>query len=310
MKKNRKLIILLVAVLLLTTGCTKTLKDSNKKVVINPETGQSLTANILCQPENEKTIKVYEDNGVELSKLPKCKDFKITSGGYEGLWNSIFVKPLAFVILWFNNFVNSAGLALIITSLIIRLIAYPLTKKTAMQSEILKEAQPELNRLEKKYEGKTDQESIMRKNQEMMMIYKKYNINPVSGCLFAFIQLPLFIAFLEAINRVPALFEETFLGLQMGTTPQIGLFNQGNFLYLILIILVGVTTYFSFRMNKTTQQEGTNPMKNMTNIMTVMIIIMGLFMTSALCIYWITTNLFTIAQNLLVKRSAKHVSKK
>lgn len=310
MKKSRKLIILLVAVLLLTTGCTKTLKDSNKKVVINPETGQSLTANILCQPENEKTIKVYEDNGVELSKLPKCKDFKITSGGYEGLWNSIFVKPLAFVILWFNNFVNSAGLALIITSLIIRLIAYPLTKKTAMQSEILKEAQPELNRLEKKYEGKTDQESIMRKNQEMMMIYKKYNINPVSGCLFAFIQLPLFIAFLEAINRVPALFEETFLGLQMGTTPQIGLFNQGNFLYLILIILVGVTTYFSFRMNKTTQQEGTNPMKNMTNIMTVMIIIMGLFMTSALCIYWITTNLFTIAQNLLVKRSAKHVSKK
>ena len=310
MKKNKKLLILLVAVLLLTTGCTKTLKDSNKKVVINPETGQSLTANILCQPENEKTIKVYEDNGVELSKLPKCKDFKITSGGYEGLWNSIFVKPLAFIILWFNNFVNSAGLALIITSLIIRLIAYPLTKKTAMQSEILKEAQPELNRLEKKYEGKTDQESIMRKNQEMMMIYKKYNINPVSGCLFAFIQLPLFIAFLEAINRVPALFEETFLGLQMGTTPQIGLFNQGNFLYLILIILVGVTTYFSFRMNKTTQQEGTNPMKNMTNIMTVMIIFMGLFMTSALCIYWITTNLFTIVQNLLVKRSAKHVSKK
>ncbi len=96
----------------------------------------------------------------------------------------------------------------------------------------------------------------------------------------------------------------------MGTTPQIGLFNQGNFLYLILIILVGVTTYFSFRMNKTTQQEGTNPMKNMTNIMTVMIIFMGLFMTSALCIYWITTNLFTIVQNLLVKRSAKHVSKK
>lgn len=310
MKRNKKILVLLVAVLLLTTGCTKTLKDENKKVVTNPETGQSLTANILCQPENEKTIKVYEDNGVDLTKLPKCSDFKITSGGYEGLWNSIFVKPLAFVILWFNNFVNSAGLALIITSLLIRFAVFPLTKKTAMQSEILKEAQPELNKLEKKYEGKTDQESIMRKNQEMMMIYKKYNINPISGCLFAFIQLPLFIAFLEAINRVPALFEDNFLGLQLGTTPQMGLFSQGNFLYLILIILVGVTTYFSFKMNKTTQQEGTNPMKNMTNIMTVMIIIMGLFMTSALCVYWITTNLFTIAQNLLVKRSAKHVSKK
>ena len=308
MKKSKKLLILLVAVLLLTTGCTKTLKNADKKVVINPETGQSLTANILCQPENKETIKVYEENGKDLSKLPKCSDFKITSGGYEGLWNSIFVKPLAFVILTFNNLVNSAGLALIITSLIIRFIAYPLTKKTAMQSEILKEAQPELNRLEKKYEGKTDQESIMKKNQEMMMIYKKYNINPVAGCLFALIQLPLFIAFLEAINRVPALFEDTFLGIQLGTTPQVGLFTNGNFLYLILIILVGVTTYFSFRMNKTTQQEGTNPMKNMTNIMTVMILVMGLFMTSALCIYWVTTNLFTIWQNTIVKRSKKHVS--
>ncbi len=310
MKKSKKLLILLVAVLLLTTGCTKTLKNSDKKVVTNPETGQSLTANILCQPENEETIKVYEENKVDLSKLPKCSDFKITSGGYEGLWNSIFVKPLAFVILTFNNLVNSAGLALIITSLIIRFIAYPLTKKTAMQSEILKEAQPELNRLEKKYEGKTDQESIMKKNQEMMMIYKKYNINPVAGCVFALIQLPLFIAFLEAINRVPALFEDTFLGIQLGTTPQVGLFTNGNLLYLLLIILVGVTTYFSFRMNKTTQQEGTNPMKNMTNIMTVMILVMGLFMTSALCIYWVTTNLFTIWQNTIVKRSSNHVSKK
>ena len=56
------------------------------------------------------------------------------------VWDSIFVKPLAFVILWFNKYVNSAALALIITSIIIRLIAYPITKKTAMQSELLKKA--------------------------------------------------------------------------------------------------------------------------------------------------------------------------
>ena len=311
MKKNyKKIFILVIAVLLLTTGCTKTLKDSNKKVVTNPETGQSLTKNILCQPTNTKTIKVYEDNGVNIKKLPKCSKFQITSGGYEGLWDSIFVKPLAFVILWFNNYVKSAGLALIITSLIIRLIAYPLTRKTAMQSELLKEAQPELNKLEKKYEGKNDQESVMKKSQEMSMIYKKYNINPVSGCIFAFIQLPLFIAFLEAINRVPALFEDKFLGFQLGTTPQVGLISHGNFLYLILIILVGVTTYFSFKMNQTTQQESTSPMKNMSLIMTIMILVMGFFMTSALCIYWITTNVFTIIQNLLVKRRKKYVSKK
>ena len=302
-KNKRKLLIVFMLVLLFTTGCTKTLKGEDKKVVTNPETGQSLTENILCQPENEETIKAYEENGVDLSEYPKCSEFKITSGGYEGLWDSIFIKPLAFVILWFTKYVKSAALALIITSLIIRLIAYPITKKTALQSELLNKAKPELDRLEKKYANKTDQESIMRKSQEMTMIYKKYNINPISGCLYGFIQLPLFIAFLEAINRVPALFEETFLGLQLGTTPSVGLLNQGNWLYIILIILVGITTYFSFRLNKTTAQADNDPMKNMTTIMTIMIIVMAFFMPAALCIYWITTNLFTVAQNLIVKRS-------
>lgn len=305
MKKNnrKKTIVLLIILLLLTTGCTKTLKGSDKKAVTNPETGQSLTENILCQPENEETIKKYEENGVDIDKLPKCSEFKITSGGYEGLWDSIFVKPLAFVILWFSKYVNSAAIALIITSLIIRLVAYPITKKTAMQSELLKKAQPELEKLEKKYANKQDQESIMKKSQEMTMIYKKYKINPISGCLYSFIQLPLFIAFLEAINRVPALFEETFLGLQLGTTASVGLLNQGNWIYIILILLVGVTTYFSFSLNKTTAQTKNDPMKNMTTIMTIMIIVMGFFMPAALCIYWITTNLFTVIQNLLVKRS-------
>ena len=302
-KNKKKILILLIVVLLLTTGCTETLKGKDKKVVTNPETGQSLTKNILCQPTNKETIKVYEENKVKIEKLPKCSEFKINSGGYDGLWDSIFVKPLAWVILFFNNYVKNAALALIITSLLIRLAVYPITKKTAMQSELLKKAQPELEKLEKKYANKTDQESIMRKSQEMTMLYKKYNINPISGCLYSLIQLPLFIAFLEAINRVPALFEGKFLGLQLGTTPSIGLLTHGNFIYLILILLVGVTTYFSFSLNKTTAQTENDPMKNMTNIMTVMIIVMGFFMSAALCIYWITTNLFTIVQNLLVKRS-------
>ncbi len=302
-KKNKIKLILILMIILLTTGCTQSLKDSNKKVVTNPETGQNLTKNILCKPTNKDVIKKYEENKVEINKLPDCDNYKVTSGGYEGLWTSLFVKPLAFIILFIAKYVSSAGLALIITSISLRLILYPVTKKTAMQSELIKKAQPELDRLEKKYKDKTDTESIMKKSNEMTMIYKKYNINPVSGCIYAFLQLPIFFAFLEAINRVPLLFEENFLKLQMGTTPYVGLLNNGNWFYLILIALVGITTYFSFNLNTTTSQNDNNPMKNMSNIMTIMIIVMGLFMPAALCIYWIATNLFTIVQNLIVKRS-------
>lgn len=302
---KKKKIILVLLLVLLTTGCTKTLKGEDKKVVTNPETGQSLTENILCRPTNKKTIKKYEENGVKLDKLPECSEFKVTSGGYEGLWTSIFVKPLAWAILFISKYVNGAALALIITSVLIRLVAYPITQKTAMQSELIKKAQPELERLEKKYANKTDQESMFKKSQEMTMIYKKYNINPVSGCLYAFLQLPLFIAFLEAINRVPALFEEKFLTLQLGTTPWLGLTSNGNVAYLILVILVGLTTYFSFKLNKTSATSSQDPMANMSNMMTGMIIVMSLFMPTALCIYWLTTNLFTVVQNLIVKRSAE-----
>ena len=70
------------------------------------------------------------------------------------------------------------------------MVTLRLTKKTAMQSENMKLAQPELTKLEKKYKNRNDQESLMMKNQEMLGIYKKYNINPMSGCLFAFIQIP------------------------------------------------------------------------------------------------------------------------
>ncbi len=308
-RKNYKKLIIVSSLVLLLTGCTTTLKTEDKKVVKNPETGQSLTANILCRPTNKETIKAYEENGVDLAAIPKCSEFKITSGGYDGLWTSIFVKPLAFIILFISKYVKSAGFALILTSLLLRLILYPLTKKTAMQSELIKKAQPELDRLEKKYANKTDSDSMMKKSQEMTLIYKKHNINPISGCAYSLIQLPLFIAFLEAINRVPALFEENFLLLQLGTTPSVGLFNNGNWLYLILIVLVGLTTYFSFNLNKTSSTNTKDPMTNMTNIMTGMITVMGIFMPTALCIYWITTNLFTIAQNLIVKRSKEVLAK-
>lgn len=303
MKKNKKWkVLLVIAALLLTTGCTTTLMDGNKKAVKNPETGQSLTKNILCQPTDPKTIKKYEENNVDIKKLPACTDFKVTSGGYEGLWTSIFVKPLAFVILWLGKYINSFGLSLILISIAIRLIAYPVTRKTALQSELLKKAKPDIDRIEAKYKNKTDQDSLMKKSQEMTLVYKKYNISPLSGCLYAFLQLPLFIAFLEAINRVPAIFEEKFIFLQLGTTPMVGFGTSGWWMYAILMLAIAGSTFYSFKMNATT--TSTEPgMKQMPYIMSGMIILMALFMPAALGLYWISTNVFTIVQNLLVKRS-------
>ena len=310
MKKtnNKKKIIIILLLLLLTTGCTKNLTDKKNNPVKNEVTGQNLTENILCKPSNKNVMKIYEKNGVNIKKLPTCDNFKINSGKYEGLWTSIFVKPLAFVLLKLGETVGNYAVSLIIISLIIRLIAFPFTKKTAMQSELLKKAQPEITRIQNKYKDKQDQESLTRQSQEMMAVYKKYNISPMSGCLFSMIQLPLFIAFFEAVQRTPAIFEGKFLGLQLGTTPMVGLTTSGIITYIILMILIAATTFYSFKMNVSGNSLDPS-MKMMPVMMSVMIIITALFMPSALGIYWVTTNLFTIFQNISVKRSKEKYGK-
>lgn len=299
MKKSKKILLLLFVVILMT-GCTKTLKDSDKKVVTNEKTGQSITENIICQPTNDDVIKIYEDNGVDLEKLPACKNFSPLNN-YEGIWTSFFVKPLSWLIIKIGVLVDSYGLAIIISALIIRIVLMPFTAKTAMQSENMKKAQPELEKLEKKYRGKESQEDQMKKAQEMMLIYKKYNINPVSGCLLAFIQMPLLFAFLEAINRTPAIFESNFLGLQMATTTIVGIQN-GNYLYILFIVLILGTTYFSFRKTLKDQSAMQAQMKYTIYFMLALIFIASLTLPTALGIYWITSSLFTILQNLWVER--------
>ncbi len=301
-KKNKFKLLVVLLLLLLTTGCTTTLVDNNKKPVKNEVTGQNLTKNIICQPTNKENIKLYKENGVKVDKLPTCDEFKVTSGKYEGLWTSIFVKPLAFVLLWLGKLVGNYAISLIIISILIRVIAFPVTKKTALQSELMKKAQPEIERITKKYKDKQDQESMMRQSQEMMMVYKKYNISPMSGCIFAMLQLPLFMAFFEAVQRTPAIFEGKFLGLHLGTTPMVGITSPTFIAYIILMLLIAATTFYSFKMNMSGNTMDPS-MKMLPIMMSAMIIITALFMPSALGIYWTTSNLLTIVQNIVVKRS-------
>ena len=324
MKKLNKIVRIVVVFLLffLLTGCTKQLivektdkKGKTTKTVVRytkgeKATGQSLTKNILCKPQNNEIIKLYQKNGIKVEKLTDCSEFKPQIKSSEGLWDNIFIKPLAWLILKLGELVKNYGLAVILAGLAIRLILYPVTRKSAMQSENLKKAQPELKRLEKKYANKSDdQQAMMQKTQEMMAIYKKYNISLASGCMIAIVQLPLFIAFLEAINRTPAIFEGSFLGLQLGTTPWFAL-SHGKIWYLIIPIIVFVVTYFSLKMNGTQMTDQTNPAagstKMMMNGMVVIITISSFQLSTAIGLYWITSSLFTVVQNMLVKRSKEN----
>lgn len=316
--KNKILLLIIVMVTLLTTGCggNNYIKDENNKPITYEATGQYLQKNLLCQPKDQELYKLYKDNdeqlNISIDDLPQCNQYKVSSNKSTGIWEFLFVKPLAWLILKVGEIANNMGVAVIIVGLLIRVIVLPFSYKTQKQSINMQKAQPEIQRIEKKYRNRTDQQSMMMKSQETMQVYKKYNISPLSGCLISFIQLPIFFAFWQAINRVPAIFEGKLLGFNLGMTPAHG-FATGNYMYLLLLVLIVLSTYFSFKytMKGSAVQtpEMAKQMNMMVNIMTVMIVFTSLSLSTALAIYWITTYAFISIQTFVFRKiMAKELS--
>ncbi len=331
---KRKKLLLVAALLFLLTGCTQYKTYNNEPVIID-STGQRVVENILCKTEeterqfnelkekykidldnqlNDSTISQEEydqklaelNENFDLSDVAVCSEFNVFSGD-EGLWTTLFVKTLAWLITKIGMFTQNYGWAIIIVTILIRLVLYPLTQKTAMQSENLNAAKSKLDKLELKYRNRNDQQSQMLKAQEMMAIYKQYNINPMSGCLYALIQIPLFFAFYEALYRLPVVLEENFFGINLGITP-LTAFQHGQYYYLIFVALVILATYFSFKLNTTMNPSGeqAKQMKMMMNISIVMISIASFTISTGIALYWIVNSSFTIVQNLIAKRSKKN----
>ena len=308
--KQLKKILLLVIVVFTLTGCTQQL-IVNKERITNDATGQTLTSNILCLPRDEQLLnkyKEYKDNlGVNMDELQTCDEMSAWKKDYDGIWSQLFVQPLSWLIINVGKIVGNYGVSIMIVGVLIRLIMLPFTIKSTKQQEVMKKIQPELERLEKKYAGKDDQDSMMKKSQETMMIYQKYKINPLSSCLIMLIQLPIFFAFLEAINRTPALFENNLWKFQLGTTPLFGI-THGNYWYIILLVLIILFTVLTFMQSMNTMSGNSEQQKQSKMMMYMMLVFIGIAsfqLPSAIALYWVITNAFSVIQTLIIKKVGK-----
>lgn len=333
MKNKKILTIILVLLILCTTGCGSNdyIKDKKGTIVINSETGQSLQKDIFCKPsKNTESYKVYKKYSKQmknkLDKLPDCENFKITSNKTNSLWQFLFVKPLAYLIIKLGLIFKSwgmtkayLGVSLMVIGLAIRLIILPFNLKTQKQSKNMQKAMPEIKKLEAKYANRNDQEAMMLKAQEQMAIYKKYKVNPTLSCLLALIQLPVFFAFLQAIYKIPSIYEGRIFGMNLGTTPKIGILNNHEYIFIVLVILIILTTYFSFKytmkQTNTGAPEQEKQMKTMLIVMTIVIGITSINLPTAIGLYWIVTYAFIIIQTLVLnyidkKKEQKEIASK
>src|SRR5690625_1324113 len=211
-----------------------------------------------------------------------------------GFWNTIFVYPMSWLITFFAElFSGSYGLAIVIVTIIARLILVPLNVKQLKSTKAMQDIQPLIKEIQEKYKSK-DANTQKKLQEEQMALFQKHGVNPLAGCLPIFVQMPILIAMYHAIMRTEAIKQGTFLWFELGSPDP----------YFILPLIAGGATFFQQKLmmadNPGGQQAG--PMQMMLYIMPIMITVMSMFFPSALALYWVVGNVFMVAQTIFIRR--------
>lgn len=139
----------------------------------------------------------------------------------NGIFDLILTWPLAQAINQLTViFKDNVFLAIVIVTVVINVILLLATLKSNLAMQKMQTIQPELTKIQKKYEGRTDQQSQMRMSSEMQALYNKYGINPLSALLTSFLQFPVLIAMYSAVRRSAAVADGKFLGHTLALTPK------------------------------------------------------------------------------------------
>ncbi|MCX6364417.1 MAG: membrane protein insertase YidC [Actinobacteria bacterium] len=229
------------------------------------------------------------------------------------MYNLPILKQLVLLLHWILVTINGAlesiglssnwswGLAIIGLTIIVRLVLFPLTWKQFSSAQSMQVIQPQLKELQKKYKG--DRGKLQ---QETMKLYQEHRVNPFASCLPLLLQLPVFISLYAAIKglgplsapqyqaSVEALNQASFLWI-----PHLGLPDT----YYILLVLYVVSQLISTELMLSTQSDKSQKM--IMRAMPIMFVFFLFRFPAGLFVYWVTTNIWTIGQQLLIRKVMK-----
>lgn len=233
----------------------------------------------------------------------------------ESWFSAILVWPMAQVLNKLSPFIGVAG-AIALLTLMVNAVLLVFTLKSTVASQQMQLLQPEMEKIQRKYEGKDDEASKMKQAQEMQALYKKYNVNPFSMILVTFLQFPIIIAMYQAVQRSTAVKTGNLMGLSLETPISKGIMS-GQWGYLVIFVVMGICQYVSMMLpqylaKKKAEEEAAkhhrkppenkNPNKMMQYYMLVMILVFGLMWPAAMSIYWTIYSLVTILKTLLIQK--------
>lgn len=224
-----------------------------------------------------------------------------------GIFDFILTIPIAKGILFISNYLGGIVGGVVGMTIFVNLLILPIMVKSTVSSQKMQLIQPEIEKIQMKYRGRNDQASQMRMSVEIQNLYKKHNISMFAS-FTTFLTLPIMLAMWQSVQRLEVIYTTTFFGLNLGEKP-LEMITSGKWQYLFIVIIVGLTQFFAIQINQimlkrnrkykpSSQQKQMNQMNYM---MTIMIVWFALSMPTAMSLYWITTNLITVARTVYIQ---------
>jgi len=232
---------------------------------------------------------------------PRAKDFLAgTPSDLERAvtygWSDFLAKPLLSLLNWFYSFSGNWGVAIILLTVLIKIVFWPLSHKSYKSMSKMKKIQPLMAKVREQH--KDDRQKM---NEEMMQLYKTYKVNPAGGCLPMLLQIPVFIGLYQALLGAIELRHAPFI-TTLPFTDMVWLADlSAKDPYYITPIVMGATMFLQ---QKLTPSPGDPMQAKLMLFMPIVFTFIFLNFPAGLVIYWLVNNVLSIAQQWWLTRKA------
>ncbi len=233
-----------------------------------------------------------------LKELGKNLERAITFG-----WTDIIAKPLLYLLRFFNKYINNYGVSIILLTILIKGLFWPLTHKSYKSMKEMQKLQPRMAKIREKYKNNKAQ-----LNKEMMGLYKTYKVNPMGGCLPMIIQLPVFFALFRILGSAIELRQAPFMFWIKDLSAPDRLFNfpfsipfmEPPYGIPVLTLLMGASMFLQQKMTPT---PGDPMQAKIMMFLPLIFTFMFINFPSGLVLYWLVNNLLSIGQQYRIHKS-------
>ena len=258
---------------------------------------------LVLEPEGDSLslLSYWGDKNYDrLASLPHGLEGSVKLGMF-----ALVAKPLLVALHWiYDNVVANYGWAIILLTIVIKILLLPLTHTNMKSMKRMQELNPKVQSIRDKYktklkdkQGRPNMEVQKKMNDEVMAVYREAGVNPVGGCLPILLQMPILFAFFNLLTAAVELRNAPWMLWILDLSAKDP--------YYVLPIVMGATQWLQVRM---APQSGDPLQRRMFELMPIIMTVMFIGVPSGLVLYWLTNNVLTILQQAVYKRLEKRTA--